>query len=202
MTPFNRFKKNMLRAEKAAGMKNDEMKRYGIVLGVAAMDDYFTNKFCDELVPFIKEKGVTPDLLEIFKNANFNFKDALELLVDVTKDKTKRPLRLVRSRIEKSLATYTTQQFDTIDNLFKAYGRSKLTENALELVGSKKLLEGSGLKKPYNKRIQELIQRRHKIVHSGDLDGHSKIKSIDKKWVLPRLRAVKHFVECAEEIIK
>ena len=201
MPAIDRFRTNMGRAEKALSSQNPEEQRYAAVLGVAAMDDYFTRKFCDKLVSFIKKKGITSDLEKTFEKTKFGIKEALELLVQATLKKNSRPWRIVRSHIEKALSSTTTQRFSKIDELFIAYGRKDLTENSVKKMKSKECLKGLNIKSPYQKRIEELVQRRNGIVHEGDLDNHGKAKNIDQNWIASRLKAVRYFVECANEII-
>ena len=98
-----RFDKNISRAlSLVAG--NEEEVRFSIVIGVAAMDDYFTRKFCDNLSDFIKEnQGLTEELANLFDKAGFTVSKAIELLAETTTKETGRPFRVVRSVIEKQL---------------------------------------------------------------------------------------------------
>jgi len=43
------------------------MARAAVVLAVAAMDSYFTDVFVERLVPFIRKKGTTKDLVALLE---------------------------------------------------------------------------------------------------------------------------------------
>lgn len=207
MAAIDRFNLNIERAKEQAAKKNDEAVRFGCVLAVAAMDDYFTQKFVDMLVNFIKQKGLSKDLEAIFDEAKFTLNDAFELIKQMQAKKGSWPWRKVRTRIDAHISRRTTQKFDIINELFAAYGHPKLIENASKMMGKHKILAGTGLKKPYKYRVAELVKRRHEIVHFGDLNDNNKLPELPKqqhknrKWFQNRIMAVEKLVECCEEIL-
>ena len=86
-TPFDVFSANIDRAKKATSSSDDEMVRFGIVIAVAAMDDYFTSKFCSLIIPFIMEKELTEPLQKRFEDAGFTIKDAFEIIQHMQENK-------------------------------------------------------------------------------------------------------------------
>ncbi len=91
---------------------NDDLLRMAIVLSVSAMDAYFTNKFCDILIPFLKNKKPSSELIEILKKAGLNTETALDLIA------MDRPYRRIRTLVESYFEQYTTQRAEVIDNLW------------------------------------------------------------------------------------
>lgn len=162
-----------------------DMARAGIVLGIAAMDEFFTRRFSELLVPFIRKEGVSKGLKAILIDAGLDVVGALELGM------SDRPLRKIRAIVDNHLDRYTTQKHDAIDSLFAALGLPRLSSDAEKLAGRKTLRKSVGF----------LTERRHAIVHNGDHDKHGKIVPVNFKNTLKRLRDVGLYVKSADEII-
>jgi len=64
--------------------EKEDLVRFSVVLSVSALDAYFTDKFCDTLVPFLKKNSPTDDLVELLESAGLNTRTALELIMTVT----------------------------------------------------------------------------------------------------------------------
>jgi hypothetical protein len=206
---FKRFNTNMNRAISLVN-KGTEEARFAVVLGVAAMDDYFTQRFCDDLVVFLKNGKKTQALETPFDKASFTRGDVLTLLVDYMAGDISRPFKRIRAKVENYLSDYTTQQFTAIDSLFLSYSYKNFTNNVLKKMNKKDLMAGKRLRKSedkkigensHRKRINELIERRHQIVHDGDVNSDNKLRTIDAKFVEKRLYAIKFFVDAAEDIL-
>jgi hypothetical protein len=184
-TPFDVFSANIDRAKKATSSSDDEMVRFGIVIAVAAMDDYFTSKFCSLIIPFIMEKELTEPLQKRFEDAGFTIKDAFEIIqhMQENKDGQTRPWSIIRNKIASSLSRKTVQNMDVLDSFFKTFGKANLSKKAFEKMRTKRgCLSGSSLRaKAYEKYMQELIERRHQIVHECDYN--------EKKVVFVQLAA-------------
>ena len=99
----------------------NDIGRAGVVLAVAAMDAYFTKKFEEIIIPYLKKKGATPELTTLLQAAGLDVAQALELVTMA------RPFRRIKSLIESHLDRYTTQKFESIDSLFKSVGLPKLS---------------------------------------------------------------------------
>jgi hypothetical protein len=163
----------------------DDILRAAIVLSVAAMDAYFTDRFSEILVPYLKKNGATKDLTEILKDAGLDTKFALEIL------KMERPYRRIGSLIDGYFEKYTTQKYEVIDRLFLAYGIKDLCENAKNRSRKKKLLL----------RIENFVLRRHQVVHDGDCNMHGKLQKVSAKTVENRIRDIELFVENCDAIL-
>jgi hypothetical protein len=176
---------DVYRADSSLHTASDQV-RMAVVLGVAAMDSYFTTKFCDKLVPFLKDNEPTPGLIKILEDAGLDTKMALELVA------MDRPYRRIRTLVERSFETHTTQRMDVVDELFLPFGLANFCSNAQGLVNRKNLV----------RRVEILVFYRHKIVHEGDLDRSSEPRKIDCERVAKLLTDLKLFIDGAEELIK
>lgn len=160
---------------------SDDIARASVVLAVAAMDAYFTDVFCELLVPYLKKKGPTKKMVEIIEEAGLTVRFALELI------KKDRPYRHIRTLIERHFAAYTTQQLATVDKLFTAFGVKKLTVNAEKKARRKTLRSG----------VTSLVKRRHGIVHNGDRNQHGNPKRIAHTTLKNQIeKSIKLIAQC------
>ena len=172
------------RAEPAHSTADDQV-RMAVVLGVAAMDSYFTTKFCNILVPYLKTKGPTDGLTKVLSQAGLDTETALILL------SMQRPYRRIRTLVERSFDTLTTQRTDVIDELFLSFGLKEFCKNSQKLMHRNNLVL----------RVEKLVSRRHQIVHEGDLNGRSQARSINIDQVASQLSDLRLFVAGAERLI-
>jgi hypothetical protein len=163
----------------------EDMARGGLVLAVAAMDEYFTRRFSELLIPYIKKKGSSKDLSVLLSEAGLDVAQALELVL------MERPLRRVRAIVDAHLDRYTAQRFVAIDSLFRCIGLPSLSEDAQRLAGRKTL----------KRSIEILVERRHAIVHAGDYDKHGHLVTVDFRKFRNRIDDLRIFVAKADEII-
>ena len=159
------------------GLNNADLIRSAIVLAVSGMDAYFTSRFTENLISFIKNKGTTRQLVDVLQKAGLNTEQALQM---ITMD---RPYRRIRTLVDQYLSEYTTQRFDVIDRLFEIYGINNLTTNAQGLTKRKALI----------KSIGRTIKRRHEIVHKGDYNSHDKLKEVDHTRSKKQIADIKLF---------
>ena len=170
--------------KEAVDIVMSDITRSAVMLGVASMDTYFTARFAEILVPYIKKHGAKPSLITLLSSAGLDTAQAIEML------KMDRPYRRIRTLIDAYLDRYTTQRVEVIDNLFICYGLKGLCANSQKKANRKNLL----------RRVELLVQRRHQIVHDGDLNAHDKLCKIDHEEVLRKLKDVKLFVDSAHSI--
>ena len=163
----------------------EDMARGGLVLAVAAMDEYFTRRFTELLIPYLKKKGASKDLALLLSEAGLDVAQALELVL------MDRPLRRVRALVDTHLDRYTAQRFEAIDALFRCVGLPTLSDNAQHLAGRKTL----------KRSVEILVERRHAIVHVGDYDKYGHLVALDFKQFRSRIDDLRTFVACADEII-
>lgn len=166
---------------------NDDLFRAGIVLSVSAMDAYFTDRFCESLVPFIKNNGLNKHLEKLLCESGFSTWKAIEMFDN------KRPKRVLSNMVKRHLSMFVTQNFKTIDGLYKCYGFSdSFTKNAQGISKRKKLLAS----------LAQLIERRHKIVHSGDYNHHGNLHSINYARMLRKIIELRKLVEACEALLE
>ena len=92
--------------------------------------------------------------------------------------------------VRRHLSTFVTQNFKTVDKLYKCIGFEKpITLSAQELSKRKRLL-GS---------IETLVERRHKIVHAGDYNQHGRLNPIEYQKTFKRILEIRALVENMEK---
>ncbi len=163
-----------------------DLLRAAIVIAVAGMDAYFTDVFAERLVPFLKKKRATDSLTELLEKAGMDVAMALELL------SMQRPFRRIRALVEAHLQRHVTQRSKAIDELFAVYGILNICKNAEKKLKRKTLL----------REIELLVQRRHAIVHDGDINGHNTLTDLSETWVRNRVFDVQKFVAATDEILR
>lgn len=162
-----------------------DLLRSAIALSVAGMDAYFTDRFAESLVRFLKKRGATKGMIDLLSSAGLDAKAALEMLA------MQRPYRRIRTIIESSLSEYTTQKQRVIDELFVVYGVKDLCRNAEGLSKRKKLLNS----------VNNAVLRRHSIVHGGDLNSHGKARLISEETAKRFIKDIDLFVHSAEDLL-
>ncbi|MCK5242212.1 hypothetical protein KAR34_07160 [bacterium] len=165
-----------------------ELVRAALVLGISAFDAYFTNKFVEKLIPYLRKHGPTDGMVKIFEQAGLDTRTALEL---IPKDRNERPYRRLRTLVDQHLERYVTQKFKVVDELFCVMGLKNLSRNAEKKAGRKKL----------QRSIEIAVDRRHAVVHNGDLNSHGNLCNIDYREIKKRFDEVVLFVEKCDEII-
>lgn len=168
-----------------ANSETKDLLRSALSMAVAGMDAYFTDRFTQDIVEYIKEKGATKDMVRILAEAGLDTEQALEML---TMD---RPYRRIRTLLDAHLSAYTTQRFHIIDELFAIYKVPKLTENAQGLAKRKELLLS----------VEHAIERRHVIAHRADCKTNGDPKRIEFVTVENWIKDIKLLVDKCEELI-
>lgn len=162
-----------------------DIVRGAVVLAVAALDTYVTDAFVEKLVPYLKRYTPDEELIELLYDAGLDTKEALVLL------SMDRPYRRIRTLIEDYYASYTTQKFDVIDQIFKPYRLKKITDNAARKSGTFSI----------KKSVGKLVERRHQIAHAGDYNGHGRIIDIDEGQIGKRIVHLELLVTHIDEIL-
>ena len=161
-----------------------DLIRATVTFSVAAMDAYFTDRFCESLVPFLKNRRAGKDLIHLVREAGVDTEQVLILLT------MKRPYRRIRTLVSAYLERRTTQRLDAIDELFLCFGLPEFT----------KRVEGSMGKKTALARVEKLVERRHQIVHDGDMNEHGKVRPITKA-TFSQLDTLEEFVTAADKLL-
>lgn len=165
---------------------SDEAIRMAVVLTIAGMDNFFTMKFRDIITKYLSYEHPGDDLINLLESAGLNARTALELIwMD-------RPLRRIGTLIERHFDRYTTQRFDVIDDLFKCVGINNLCENAEKKTGRTTLRSS----------ITKLTEKRHLIVHDGDVNSRKQTREIDGRKMRRRIQDVEKFVNACDFILE
>jgi hypothetical protein len=164
----------------------DDMLRSALVLCVAAMDAYFTDRFSEGLGPFLRTKVPSPALIKMIEDAGFNTKEAITVMVTMD-----RPMRRVGNLLKDHLSGFTTTNLSRIDELYTKVGISNFCFHV-----------AAKAKRPtLAKTLQKAVSRRHEIAHSGDRNDHGKLQAIDLKTCKKLILGVQNFVNAAEDIL-
>lgn len=166
-------------------MKISDLARASIVISVSAMDAYFTRKFAETLIPFLKKKGPTKGIVKVLEKAGFDITEAIRLL------NMHRPFRRIRTLVEGYLDRVVAQKFTVIDDLFLCFGYKDFSRNVQKRTYRKRMLQ----------TIEMLVERRHDIVHDGDVDLRGTLKPLNIQQTRKRLKELARFVWYSERII-
>ena len=199
--PLYQFKQTLTRAEALLDIYDDrslqivagaaeyigekDVVRASAITAVAAMDHYFTSKFCDVLVRHLKSKEPSQELLNILEKSGLNTRVALELAV------MKRPFRRIRTMVQNHLSLYTSHRAKAIDKLFASLNLKGLSGRAEKRLGRKNII----------KRTDKLVSLRNEIVHTGHLTSRGKVKSIDENEVRTLILELSMFVGACDNLI-
>jgi len=164
----------------------DEIFRSAIVLSVASIDAYFTDRFIELLIPFLKRGKPTPKLISLFEKSGLDTKSFLKLMT------TKRPLIRLRNIVTIYLEKRSFQNFKAIDDLYLCYGYKNFSSNIQKYNKETNQL----------KRIEKIVKRRHSIVHDGDYTARGKLREIDAREVSKFFEDILDFVAGAEFLLK
>lgn len=163
----------------------DDLGRASIVLIVAAMDNYFTDAFVENLIPFLKNRKPTDELVSQLSNTGFTFKNALELLHEDD------PYSRISEKFEIRLETHVTQNIEIIDKLFLAFGYKGFCKSA----------EGKSREKDVIHTFEEFVSRRHSIVHEGDYLENGELRAFEQNQITTQVQSLEKFIEACDEII-
>lgn len=162
-----------------------DIVRGAIVLAVAALDTYVTDAFSEKLVPYLR--AYTPDqsLIDLLFEAGLDTNEALQLLA------MDRPYRRIRTLVEGYYASYTTQKFEVIDQIFLPYRLQNIVDNSVRRSGLISI----------KRSVEILIERRHQIAHAGDYNRHGRIVDVDEEMIGRRIRHLEQLVTNMDAIL-
>ena len=163
-----------------------DMARFGIVLSVAAMDDYFTRKYAEVFVPSLKRHGLNKHCAEMLEKAGLDLQSAIELLT------MQRPYSRLRKLAQDHYKNYSTQSVSKIDDLYATIGITNLSRHTQNRANRRTLIAS----------IDLMVKRRHKIVHAGDLTRTGKLNPLSEKEIEKRMNDILLFVKSADNHIE
>lgn len=162
-----------------------DIGRASIVTAVAAFDFYFTNRFSECVIPILKNKKQSKNLVSLLEEVGLDVSTSLELL------SSNSPYKKIRDLIERHYENHVTQRFASIDNLFINIGIKDFCEN----------VEKKSDKNNLNASVEKLIKRRHAIVHTGDLNKQGDLNPLDPEDMEEKINYLEEFVQNSEVII-
>jgi len=149
------------------------------------MDAYFTDQYCTGLVPYIKRHGPTKKIKERLVAAGLGVDQALEMAV------MKRPYARVLSLMKQHMERRTTQAPKAINALYLDYDIHNFLQQVEKSMNRRNLI----------RRVELLVERRHKIVHSGDLNGRNRANTVDVLDIDARIQDVRILVHGANAFL-
>ena len=168
-------------------VQNPDFLRAAVVIAVSGLDMYAVDRFMDEFVGYVKTHSIDETMVKLLEKRGLT----LGVALDIIKCGSARPMRMLRTVIEKGYSKASMQSFDNIDELYSYFKLGKLTENAEKKAGRKSLRDS----------IEKLIKRRHEIVHAADYNGKNCLQEVKCERVFKRINDLKTFVESMDAII-
>jgi len=165
---------------------SSDLLRAALVLGVAAMDSYFTDIFAERFVPYLKKKGPNQAMVDLLQEAGLGVETALKIMI------MRRPYRRIRTLVEDHLEKKTTQETNKIDKLFLVFALKNFTEHIARLKKRRTLLRS----------VTNAVKRRNKIVHGGDINSRGKLNPITTEDAKHKLNDIVLVVAGADEILQ
>ena len=166
---------------------HDDLFRVGIVLSVSAMDAYYTDRFCEAFIPYIKKHGLNKNMEELLCQAGFDTVCAIEMFDN------KRPKRVLSNMVKRHLSAFVTQNFKAIDKLYKCLGFNDSFTKAVQGISRRKKLLAS---------LNLLIERRHKIVHAGDYNQYGNLNGINYARMVKKIIELRKLVESSDKLLE
>lgn len=163
--------------------------KFSIVTSVAAFDKYYTDRFIEALIPYLKKNNPTKEIAKLLEDSGVNVYETLKLI------NMNKPNVRIKSLVRKHLKYYITQKENKIDLLYSCYGLKKFLENSEKLTKRKTL----------RRNVFNLIKRRHSIVHECDIDRNGNIKEIEIKESQTIARLINNMrilVESSESLLQ
>lgn len=173
--------------------KSADILRSAVVLAVAGMDAYFTDKISENAVPLIRKLG-GKDLPGKLVDAVSNQMNSQQMLEAMLRQK---PLAHVGTAVRKALANNTYQDPGKIEQGLRMLGVSNFwCEVAAELGMAQTDVRSS---------LARVVKRRHDIVHKGDLGTTKKTKhklrALGRTEAEEMVQTIDRFVRAADEVI-
>ena len=166
---------------------NDDILRCAVVLSIAALDRYTKNCFLEAFTALISRVQNCDARDRLFADANVD----VSFLMKLMKKGTESVYEEVKTRVGKALSNRTFQDAEKIRELFSCFGMPNLINNAECRSGDQELWAN----------VDEMIQRRHKIVHAGDVDEHGAENTISIDFVETRMACLTRLIDAIDAII-
>jgi len=176
----------------------DDLLRSTLVYGVSALDRYVHERVCKGIIKAYREKNLSKEQKDFSIPLTLALSTAESLRKAHKARKAVRPANEIRKAIQEMLHTRPFQSWKDIDSAFRLIGIS-------DMAGQIQSNKGLGDLKDYKKKLNSIVERRHKIVHEGDLPRHerggiAKKVPILRSFVVSSLIYLEDFVNEMEKI--
>ncbi len=176
----------------------DDLLRSAHIFAVSAMDRYVHERVCKGIISAFRRSGLSKEQREFSIPLTLAL-DAAEALRKAHKDeKAVRPANEIRKAIQELLHTRPFQSWRDIDYAFRLIG---ITGLAGKIQASKGLSD----MKAYKAELGRIVERRHRIVHEGDLPRHQRgglaqKAPIKRSFVVDSIAFIEDFVDELEKV--
>lgn len=176
----------------------DDLLRASLTLGVSALDRYLHERVVKRVIQSLRSTDLRSAQEKLEIPAIFALR-MTETWRRASRDGTNsRPANQLRIALQESLHRRTFQNWREIEEAFELIGVSGIT-------GTLQTAYAVGDMKPIKAELNALVQRRHLIVHEGDLvrhkrAGQSRVHSIARKYVADSLDFIDTLVQHLENV--
>jgi hypothetical protein len=177
----------------------DDLLRASLTLGVSGLDRYLHERVVKRIVNCLRSRDL--------HSAQEKLAIPATLAVRMTEawrgaskgGKKTRPANQLRISLQEALHLRTFQSWREIEEAFELMGITGVT-------GRLQSAYGVGDIKPTRAQLNSIVQRRHRIVHEGDLvrhkrAGHSRVHPLKRKYVSDSLDFIDTLVGHLESIV-
>lgn len=170
----------------------DDLLRMSLVYGVSALDRYVHERVIKGFVKAYKQGNLTREQREYSVPVTLAMNIVEKTRQAYRNGNTVRPSNEIRRFAQEELHRKPFQSWREIDYAFRLIGQSNLS-------GELQRAYVVGDMRPIKKQLNDIVARRHRIVHEGDLvrhqrGGNIKPQSIERMFVADSLDFLDDFV--------
>lgn len=176
----------------------DDLLRSALALGVSALDRYLHERVVKRVVSSLRTSNLRPAQEKLSISATLALKMTGALRKAARDGAQVRPANQLRIAIQDSLHKRTFQSWREIEEAFDLIGISGIT-------GKLQAAYQVGNITPIRSQLDAIVQRRHLIVHEGDLvrherGGRTRVHLITRKYVEDSLDFLNTLVDHLENV--
>lgn len=176
----------------------DDLLRSALAVGVSALDRYVHERVVRHVITSLRAPDLKPAQEKLTISATLALRMTDELRRAYRAGEGVRPANQLRIALQEALHRRTFQSFREIEEAFELVGITGVA-------GRLQAAYGVGNIDPIRKQLNNIVQRRHQIVHEGDLvrhqrGGRPRVHPITKRYVHESLDFFDAFVGHLEAI--
>lgn len=171
----------VLTAQEFSAGALDDLLRSALTLGVSALDRYLHERVVKRVIKSLRTSNLRPPQEKLSISATLALRMTEALRKAAKQGKHVRPANQLRIAIQESLHRRTFQNWREIEEAFELIGIAGIT-------GTLQAAYSVGDIGPIRSQLNNIVQRRHFIVHEGDLirhqrGGRTRVHPIARKYV-------------------